>query len=114
MKAEEENPFGVPTGYAIYLEWDRERRESSDVLDISPEHQSTRNYSATLAHKVNHSFNPNCEWVHVQVRRLTLYLTPLSSLLTIYYLASLLWENPRNTNTARLEGRRRTVHPLRV
>ena len=26
--------------------------------------QSTKNYSATLAHKVNHSFNPNCEWVH--------------------------------------------------
>ena len=37
MKASEENPFGVPTGYAIYLEWDRERRETSDVLDISPE-----------------------------------------------------------------------------
>ena len=37
MKAEEENPFGVPTGYAIYLEWDRERREEGDVLDISPE-----------------------------------------------------------------------------
>ena len=37
MKASEENPFGVPTGYAIYLEWDREKRETSDVLDISPE-----------------------------------------------------------------------------
>ena len=37
MKAAEENPFGAPTGYAIYLEWDRERRENSDVLDISPE-----------------------------------------------------------------------------
>ena len=37
MKAEEENPFGTPTGYAIYLEWDREIRETSDVLDISPE-----------------------------------------------------------------------------
>ena len=38
MKAQEENPFGSkPTGYAIYLEWDREIRETSDVLDISPE-----------------------------------------------------------------------------
>ena len=37
MKAAEENPFGAPTGYAIYLEWDREKRETSDVLDISPE-----------------------------------------------------------------------------
>lgn len=88
MKASEENPFGVPTGYAIYLEWDRERRENSDVLDISPEHQSTRNYSATLAHKVNHSFNPNCEWVHVQVRSenppdTTTYFIPHSSLFTI-------------------------------
>ena len=37
MKAKEENPFGLPTGYAIYLEWDRDMRENSDVLDISPE-----------------------------------------------------------------------------
>ena len=37
MKAAEENPFGAPTGYAIYLEWDRERKDTSDVLDISPE-----------------------------------------------------------------------------
>jgi len=64
MKASDENPFGPPTGYAIYLEWDRDKRETSDVLDISPECQSTKNYTATLAHKVNHSFNPNCEWVH--------------------------------------------------
>jgi len=65
MKATDENPFGPPTGYAIYLEWDRDKREISDVLDMSPEMQSTANYTATLAHKVNHSFSPNCEWVHV-------------------------------------------------
>ena len=37
MKATDENPFGPPTGYAIYLEWDRDKREISDVLDMSPE-----------------------------------------------------------------------------
>ena len=82
MSAKEENPFGRSTGYGIFLEWDRDKRDKADVLDLSPEvlyqkdikkkkiannHiklQSTKNYTATLAHKVNHSFNPNCEWVH--------------------------------------------------
>ena len=53
MKAHEEAPFGPrPTGYAIYLEWDREKRENSDVLDISPEVNITK---LNLSHGVNFS-----------------------------------------------------------
>ena len=53
MKAHEENPFGSkPTGYAIYLEWDREKRDNSDVLDISPEVSNTK---LNLSHDVNFS-----------------------------------------------------------
>ena len=37
MKPVDENIFGVATGYAIYLEWDVEARESSDILDIAPQ-----------------------------------------------------------------------------
>ena len=50
MKASDENPFGPPTGYAIYLEWDRDKRETSDVLDISPEVQI--NPLAFLTHEL--------------------------------------------------------------
>ena len=37
MPASEENPWGPPTGYGIFLEWDRDKRDKSDVLDLSPE-----------------------------------------------------------------------------
>ena len=51
MKAKEENPFGLPTGYAIYLEWDRDMRDNSDVLDISPE------VTLTLKYNINNTGN---------------------------------------------------------
>ena len=37
MSAKEENPFGKSTGYSIFLEWDRGKRDKADVLDLSPE-----------------------------------------------------------------------------
>lgn len=32
------------------------------TVDITPEFRSLRNYRATMAHKTNHSFIPNCEF----------------------------------------------------
>ena len=37
MKAAEESPWGAPTGYGIMVEWDRDKKDTSDVLDLSPE-----------------------------------------------------------------------------
>ena len=37
MKPVDENIFGKATGYAIYLEWEVEARDNSDVLDIAPQ-----------------------------------------------------------------------------
>ena len=31
-------------------------------MDIPPHYVSLENYRATLAHKINHSFTPNCGW----------------------------------------------------
>ena len=31
-------------------------------MDIPPEYISIKNYKATLGHKINHSFDPNCRW----------------------------------------------------
>lgn len=66
MKAGDAKLFEQSTGYSIYLEWDTELRKTSDVLDIAPQYQSTEHYTSTLAHKTNHSFKPNCDWVHAQ------------------------------------------------
>ena len=37
MKPVDENIFGKATGYAIYLEWEVEARDNSDILDIAPQ-----------------------------------------------------------------------------
>ena len=34
------------------------------LLSCYVQYQSSANYSSTLAHKINHSFKPNCDWVH--------------------------------------------------
>ena len=31
-------------------------------MDIPPDFVSLNRYRATLAHKINHSFDPNCRW----------------------------------------------------
>ena len=33
---------------------------TSDSMDIPPEFISGKQYKASLAHKINHSFDPNC------------------------------------------------------
>jgi len=52
------------TGYAIYVEWKRKRGQKGDHMDIPPDYQQSTNYVASLAHKLNHSFTPNCEWIN--------------------------------------------------
>ena len=37
-------------------------QHDSDYMDIPPHYVSLENYRATLAHKINHSFTPNCGW----------------------------------------------------
>lgn len=57
------------TGYSIMIDsqkpWLPKTRES-DHMDILPKYQSSLDYSSTLAHKLNHSFSPNCEWADAQ------------------------------------------------
>jgi len=50
------------TGYAIFLEWVERGKKSGEHMDLPPEFHSSENYTATLGHKLNHSFVPNCEW----------------------------------------------------
>ena len=40
-------------------------RKEGDHMDIPPDYQSFTDYSATSAHKLNHSFIPNCAWDNV-------------------------------------------------
>ncbi|XP_023325497.1 histone-lysine N-methyltransferase SETD7 isoform X2 [Eurytemora carolleeae] len=50
------------TGYAIYLESNLRKDKDAKHLDIPTKYQSCKTYTASLAHKLNHSFNPNCAW----------------------------------------------------
>ena len=34
-------------------------------MDLPPDYRSYCQYSASLAHKLNHSFSPNCDWDNV-------------------------------------------------
>ena len=45
----------------IYLDWDN--TDHSLSMDLPPQYWSPDQYSASLAHKVNHSFRPNSEFV---------------------------------------------------
>ncbi|QQP32541.1 SET domain containing (Lysine methyltransferase) 7, partial [Caligus rogercresseyi] len=38
----------------------------SDYMDIPPGFENSRKYVASLGHKINHSFNPNCTWETIQ------------------------------------------------
>ena len=44
--------------YMIFLDWNN--TEHSHSLDVPPQYWSHHNYRASLAHKANHSFEPNC------------------------------------------------------
>jgi len=47
--------------YQIFLDW--KNAPKSSYLDVPPEYVSTENYNASLAHKANHSFSPNCDFI---------------------------------------------------
>lgn len=55
---------GLPedTGYAIFVELNSRKDKKAKHMDIPQKYQRSENYSATLAHKLNHSFDPNCWW----------------------------------------------------
>jgi hypothetical protein len=44
-------------------------KECDLTLDIPPEFGSTSKYCATLGHKINHSFEPNAEFVKTESAR---------------------------------------------
>ena len=46
------------TDYMIFLDWNN--TDHSHSLDVPPHYWSHHNYRASLAHKANHSFQPNC------------------------------------------------------
>ena len=52
MKAADESPWGAPTGYGIMVEWDRDKKDTSDVLDLSPE--------VTCSLYINSLYNVKC------------------------------------------------------
>lgn len=54
------------TGYAIFVEWEERGKKSGDHMDLPPELHSSAAYTATLAHKLNHSFIPNSEWSNAE------------------------------------------------
>ncbi len=50
--------------YQIYVDWGDTDR--SDFVDVPAECTNNSTYCASLAHKANHSFRPNCRYVAVQ------------------------------------------------
>ena len=38
--------------------------QKGDHMDLPPKYHESANYCASLAHKLNHSFTPNCDWVN--------------------------------------------------
>lgn len=61
VRPEEPYPF-ENTGYQIYVDWNKPSEVTSDYMDIPPDYVSITRYRATLGHKINHSFDPNCRW----------------------------------------------------
>ena len=59
--------------YAIVVEWEERVLafpfpwvSEEEHMDMPAAFHSTTNYTATLAHKVNHSFVPNCRWSNME------------------------------------------------
>ena len=40
----------------------KDENGNEGILDITPQYRSLKNYCATLAHKTNHSFDPNAKF----------------------------------------------------
>ena len=70
MTPEEKSPW-EDRAYSIVVEWEEKRLafpfpwdSKADHMDLPPKYHSSENYTATLAHKLNHSFTPNCRLSH--------------------------------------------------
>jgi len=66
MQAGQSFPY-EDTGYSIFVEWNRKSMygyKNGDHMDLPPKYHSSVNYMASLAHKLNHSFAPNCTWTN--------------------------------------------------
>ena len=63
-----EKPSQTSYDYMIFLDWDK--APLSDYLDLMPETWCHTRYCATLGHKVNHSFSPNCQYTKFEHPRL--------------------------------------------
>merc|ERR1711962_865057 len=72
LGADERSPY-FNSDYAIMVEWENKTLpfpfpwvKTGQHLDLPPEYCSTDNYTSTLAHKINHSFRPNCRWGNIE------------------------------------------------
>ena len=55
--------FTYPRSLIFFLfGWIGLQDNEREYLDIPPECVSLENYRASLGHKINHSFQPNCKW----------------------------------------------------
>lgn len=58
------------TGYCIFVDWGKQLPfpfpwvKEGEMIDIPPCLQSSEDYTATLAHKTNHSFRANCQFTN--------------------------------------------------
>ena len=65
----------------------------SDYMDIPEEYICLNNYRASLGHKINHSFKPNCKWEVIEhpvfgriPKIITLVDVPAEEELTCHYM----------------------------
>ena len=72
MTAEEKSPW-EDRAYSIVTEWEEKKLafpfpwvSEADHMDLPPKYHSSDDYTATLAHKLNHSFVPNCRWSNME------------------------------------------------
>jgi len=62
LRFEKHESLDPETGYDIYLELNHRKDKNAKHCDIPVKYQSHKDYSSTLAHKMNHSFEPTCVW----------------------------------------------------
>ena len=67
--------------YMIFLDWNN--TDHSHSLDVPPQYWSHKNYRASLAHKANHSFEPNCGFRRFQHPRFGLGCLAITTFKTI-------------------------------
>merc|ERR1712002_685702 len=74
--------------YMIYLDWNL--APNSHSMDLPQDCWSTENYTASLAHKTNHSFHPNSVFCRFHHPRLFLLLS-FQRFLVLYFIIPALW-----------------------